>query len=309
MTRFTKQEMLDELRTIFLYEADHILMGAGDEAARLFIGFAPEDVVETEGSYCFLPSESVDLSRFNGHIAGAFDRGYEYAFRPSTLNTIDESEIQDLHSFMLGTPRAGGVRSASGETHVFMTPSGLCQQVADTAHARWKLEWVPERELGPFTTRELALLADMTEGAVRNAMADKSESGLRAIPGSKNPVTVEHAEASRWLSGRRGFVPTPDRPSTDRFLSEDLQSIQSSEALGQMIGRFLRRTFGHPKDAEKELGWPQATIDQWIDGSQTFDQDRARFLAQALDLEVPLFVGKALEVTLRRDEFLGKKGK
>ncbi len=49
MTRFTKEEMLSELRTIFLFEADHILLGAGEQAALGFIGIP----VPQEGQYCF----------------------------------------------------------------------------------------------------------------------------------------------------------------------------------------------------------------------------------------------------------------
>lgn len=41
MARFPKSEMLNELRTIFLFEADHILMGSGPEVAAQFIGFDP----------------------------------------------------------------------------------------------------------------------------------------------------------------------------------------------------------------------------------------------------------------------------
>jgi hypothetical protein len=293
MPRFTKDQMFNELRTIFLFEADHLLMGAGQEMAASFIGFDTGD----ESEYCHRPPADVDLSRFQ--ISGSFDRGYDYAFQPSVMNTLGEGEVQDLTVFMLGTLRAGGIDSG-GETHDFMTLEGLCQTVVDTVLARWKLEW-DSLKGHTFTTRELSLLADMTEGAVRNALADKSESGLRAVPGAKNPVTVEHAEALRWLKGRRGFIPSPSRPSEDRFLTEHLQNVQSTEALGLLIRRRLWDTFGSPEKAPAALGWSEADVEGWQKGAQVFREDQARKLAEALDLDVPLFVGKALEVTLRRD--------
>lgn len=293
MVRFTKDQMFSELRTIFLFETDHILMGAGPKMAESFIGFGVGD----EGEYCNRTPADVDLGRFQ--IAGAFDRGYDYAFRPGVTNALGEHEVQDLMVFMHGTPRAGGI-SSGGETHEFMTPDGLCQIVTDTVSARWKLEW-DSNQSHTFTTRELALLADMTEGAVRNALADKSENGLRAVPGTKNPVIVEHAEALRWLTGRRGFIPTPDRPLEDRFLTEQLQNVQSAEALGQLIDRRLWATFGSRDEALVALGWRSAEAESWLVGAQAFKADRARKLAEVLDLDVPLFVGKALEVTLRRD--------
>ena len=287
MARFTKAQMLDELRTIFLFEADHILIGAGTAAAETFIGLP-----EGEEQYHGYAPTAVDLNRFE--IAGSFDRGYEYAFRPSVLNNLGEGEVEDLSVFMLGTPKAG----AGGATHEFMTPNGLCQTVADTVHARWKLEWDGVLDL---TTRELALLADMTEGAVRNALADKSENGLRAIPGSKNPVMVEHAEALRWLRGRRGFISSPERASEDRFLTEHLRNIQSSEALGALISRQLWSAFGSPEKAPLALGWSEEELERWRNGTQTFSEEKAKQLALAFDCDVPLFVGKAQEVTLRRN--------
>jgi hypothetical protein len=294
MTRFQKEEMLDELRTIFLFEADHILMGAGEEAAENFIGIpVPED-----RQYCFESPAKVDLRKFQ--ITDMFVRGYDIAFFPSVLTAFDGSEFQDLNVFMQGIPHVGG-RSAGGETHRFMTPDGYCQMVADAAFARWKLEWDESgTDIHTFTTRELALLSNMTEGAVRNALADKTENGLRAIPGAK-PVSVEHNEALRWLTGRRGFIPSPRRPSEDRFLTEHLRDIRSSEALGKLIERQLWSAFGSPQQAPAAIGWTSDDVEQWCRGSFRFDESRARQLAQALDFDVPLFVGKALEVTLRRD--------
>ncbi len=215
------------------------------------------------------------------------------------LTAFDGSEFQDLNVFMEGTPRVGGI-SAGGETHRFITPDGYCQMVADAAFARWKLEW-DESGAGShtFTTRELALLSNMTEGAVRNAIADKSENGLRAT-GSK-PVSVEHEEALNWLKGRRGFIPSPQRPSEDRFLAEHLRDIRSAEALGNVVQRQLWSTFGSPEAAPAALGWTADEVEKWCRGSFKFDESRACRLAQALDFEVPLFVGKALEVSLRRD--------
>lgn len=288
MSAFTKEKMLDELRTVFLFEADHIRLGAGDNAAEAFIGFA----IGEESGYPPMDPALVDLSRFA--IAAAFERGYDFAFRPSVLNTMGEHEVQDLNSFMHGAPRA----SADGDTHAFMTSAGLCQTVADAVFARWKLEW---EKIGPFTTRELALLANMTEGAIRNALADKSDAGLRAIPGSKNPVKVEHAEALRWLRGRRGFIPTPDRPIDDRFLREHLRDLESAEALGSLVGRRILDVFGSSGQAPAALGWTPERVAEWMEGRQAFDEAEAMSLANRLGFDAPAFTGKALEVIRRRD--------
>lgn len=289
--------MLDELKTILMYTADHIIMGKGHAAARQFIGF---ETGET-GEYCFHSIADVDLTQFQ--IANKFANAFDFAFFPSVTNAIDESDFQDLIVFMHGTPKAGGI-SSGGETHIFMSPDGHCQTVADTALARWKLEF--DGGGHTFTGRELALLADMTEGAVRNALADKSENRLHAIPGTKNPVMIEHADALRWLKGRRGFTPFPDRPINDRVLRQQLHATETSEALGQLIRQRLLATHKSMSDVPVAFGWEAADVGHWIAGTQTFDAEKARALAHVLDLDVPLFVGKALEVTLRRDQNRGR---
>ena len=295
MPQFSKEEMFDELRTIFLFEADHILLSSGEDKATAFIGFPPGDA----GEYCHQSPSRVDLSLFSS-ITHSFDSGYDLAFRPSVICALGEGEVQDLMVFMDGTPRTGGI-SSGGEGHRFMTPDGYCQTVTDTVFARWKLEWDQGGDAGhTFTTRDLALLASMTEGAVRNALSDKSENGLKAIPGSK-PVSVEHAEALRWLAGRRGFVPWANRPGEDRFLTENFRELSSAEAFGKLISRLPWALGRSSQKAAAELGWTVTDLDAWYNGSFIFDASRAVQLGSALGMDVPLFAGKALEVALRRD--------
>lgn len=288
MPRVTKAQTLAELRTILLYTADHIAIGASWEAAEAFIGFEIERHVET---YTDADPARVDLSRF--HATELFECCYDYAFTPSYLTEHDGSLIQDIQVFMDGTPRCGG----GGEVHDFMSENGACRIVADAALARSNLdEGEPE-----LTTRELALLADMTEGAVRNALADKGENGLRAIPGRKNPVVVERAEALRWLEGRRGFVPSPRGFASDRVIPERIRAAQTPQELGRIIDRLAYYRFTHERPAAVELGWTPERFEAWCAGAQAFDEAEALQLAAAFSFDAPLFVGKAREVTLRRD--------
>jgi hypothetical protein len=289
MARFTKDEMLDELRTIFLYEADHIYLGKGAAFAEQFIGFPVPDA----GEFLNVDPKRVDLDGFE--IARTFDRAYDYAFRPSLLDQFDGSEQQDLNSFMLGIPHSGGIFSG-GEPHIFMTPDGLCQQVVDAVFARWGLD----EKNGNLSIRQLALLADMTEGAVRNALADKSDAGLRAIPGSK-PVEVEHAEAVRWLSGRRGFCPTPERPQDDSVLRENFRSAVTSSRLSTLLNRVIWNVFSGTAAFSSAVGITEEELAPWTDGTFQFDADRAERIALVIGLDVPMFVAKALETSMRRD--------
>jgi hypothetical protein len=292
MARNTKEQMLDELRTIFLFEADHVLISAGATRAESFIGFP----VGEDGEYLNESPKKVDLALFS-NIAGSFERGYEFAFNRSRLNNFGEHEVQDLRVFMEGTPRVGGI-SAGGATHQFMTPDGLCRIVADAAFARWKLEWKGD-DSETFTTRELALLANMSEGAVRMAIADKSDNRLRTIPGSK-PVAVEFDEAKRWLSGRRGFIPWPEHAADDRFLTRAIRDAETPKALGRLIHEVA--DFKPPDHLAEKLGWNADEVRAWFDGSFQFDAERARHLAKTLALDAPMLIGKALEVSMRSVE-------
>ena len=111
MGRFTKDEMLTELKVICLFEADHVLISSGDAKAKAFIGFPVGD----EGEYVHQSPSKVDLSLFST-ITASFERGYDFGFNRSRLNTFQEHEVQDLLAFMEGTPRTGGVSSAGASS-------------------------------------------------------------------------------------------------------------------------------------------------------------------------------------------------
>lgn len=292
MRRFTKEEMLGELRRIFLFEADHIALGAGFRQAEAFVGFTP-----TDGEYINDDPARVDLTRFQ--ISSKFERAYDFAFTPSLSTVIDE-EVQDLHVFLDGMPRVGGISLSAGEPNDMVGPEGRCRTVAAVALARWKLEI---DRTGEFSSRELALLANMSEGAVRNAMVEKGEAGLRAIPGSK-PVSVEYQEAKRWLSGRRGFIPLPLQPRNDVVLHAKLSEVRTVEEFTFFLRRHVS-VYGDPRPDVVQVMDRELTpeeLERWLDyGTFEFDLKKAQRIAEILDLDVALFVGKALEVALRRD--------
>lgn len=291
MAPFSETQMCDELGAIFLFEAEHIQLGAGPAYAENFIGFA------SEGSYVDEPVSRVDLDRFA--ITRIFRWAYAAAFTPSITQWSGGLEEHDeILTFMQGLPRIGSV--GGGEAHEFMGSNGFCQTVCDIIHDRWKLEWHDGGAGGhTFTTRELALLANMSEGAVRNAMADKTGNGLKAIAGSK-PVSVEHDEAWRWLNGRRGFVPIPRRPADDRYLHSELKDLDNAQAFGKFVAKQVALDTSSAETLVAS-GWEEADLAAWSGGSFIFARERTIQLAQALNLDVPLFVGKALEVALRRD--------
>jgi hypothetical protein len=79
------------------------------------------------------------------------------------------------------------------------TDVGHLQDMIDRLRARRTLD-----EGSFMSISELALLADMSERSVRNALIMEGTGRLNADKSGD----IENAEARRWLEGRRGFVPT-----------------------------------------------------------------------------------------------------
>lgn len=317
MSRFTKDAMMEELRFILLCQADHILLTASYDVAANFIGFGvglypTYKYMFQEGVHTHDDEEipEVDLSRFS--ITSLLKEAYDFAFTPSLFNDLNEGDVSKLVAFMNGVPRMGEY----GGAYSFTSNDGLCQTIVDAAHARWKLEM---ERAGTFSARELALLANMSEGAVRNAMSDKSASGLRIIPGEK-PAQVDQADAHSWLLARRGFIPTPTRPGQDSVLKERLAAVRTGKELGQLISlisgffdedghNFEESEHTHNSYFEVDrssgglaaLSWSRDEYTSWLNGTYSFDAGKAVALARALDLDGPTFAAKALEASLRRD--------
>lgn len=165
--------------------------------------------------------------------------------------------------------------------------------VLDAASARAAIDGQEGTWSGDLSIRQVALLADITEGAVRNALSQTGAASLTAVPGAK-PVRISVDEARRWLPGRRGYLPTPTGPSDDPIMNERLRGFDRMEQLTDFISRHAARRIG----STEALG---AAAAAWLDGSYTFDAAFARHIAEAIGADVPTFTGKALELALRRD--------
>lgn len=294
MPRFTRDEMLGELAGIFLLLADHLYLGAGARAAETFIGF---DLLD--GERYSREHTTADLARFD--ITRAFQWAYAAAFRPTSEWSdppLRVDQMFDLALFLENSPRI----DLNGNVPRFATPDGYCRQVAEAVVARWKLEHMPvesPEDRPTFSVRELALLADMTEGAVRNALSDKGENGLRTIPGLK-PVKIEHHEALRWLTSRRNFVPSGRSVESEPPFRKALREVEDAEELGRLIAHRIR-ALGDLGEAPALSEWSENALGRWCRGTFVFEVEAAARLGAALDLDVPLFASKALEVTMRRD--------
>ena len=280
MSRPSLSDLRLELAATLIVQAKHIvLVTDSPDQGEAFLGCDPEET----------NAEAVDLSRFP--IAAEIEALHAYAFAPTGDDLYDVNALHGMAHFLSSLPR----EDWDGSVHGFPSqgyPSAM-SDVLDAASARAAIDGQEETWTDELSIRQLALLADITEGAVRNALSQSGAAGLTAVAGAK-PVRISLEEARRWLPGRRGFRPTPTGPSDDPVLNERLRGFDRMEQLTDFISRHAVRRQG----SAEALGADAAA---WLDGSYTFDAAAARDIAETIGADVPTFVGKALELALRRD--------
>ncbi|WP_394155818.1 hypothetical protein [Loktanella salsilacus] len=280
MSRPTLSEVHRELAATLIVQAKHIALTAQNyDLGEVFLGSDPEQT----------HAEGVDLSRFP--IAAKIEALHAYAFAPTGDDLFNASALHGMAHFLSSLPR----EDWNGSVHGFPNlggPSAMAD-VLDAASARAAIDGQDETWTSDLSVRQVALLADITEGAVRNALSQTGAAGLTAVTGSK-PVRISIDEARRWLPGRRGFSPTPTGPSDDPIMNDRLRGFDRMEQLSDFIGRHAVRRLG----SVEALGVEAAG---WLDGSYTFDTSAAHVVAETIGADVPTFIGKALELALRRD--------
>lgn len=280
MSRPSLTDLHRELAATLIVQAKHIvLVTDSPDRGDAFLGCDPEDA----------RPEVVDLSRFP--IAAEIEALHAYAFAPTGDDLYDVNALHDMAHFLSSLPREdwdGSVHGFPGQG----SPSAMAD-VLEAASARAAIDGQEGTWTDDLSIRQLALLADITEGAVRNALSQSGAAGLTAVPGAK-PVRISLDEARRWLPGRRGFHPTPTGPSDDPIMNERLRAFDRMEQLTDFISRHATRRLGSTEALGAEAG-------AWLDGNYTFETSVARDVAEAIGADAPTFVGKALELALRRD--------
>lgn len=297
MAKFSKQDLQTELASALIVIGRQIELWSDDlKLATDFLSCGHETLALD------LRPDDIDVRRFP--MAQRILKAYDYAFAPTADDAPDLDGLHELADMLAGLPR----EDFSGNISAF--PSiGNESKIRDVCEAVWAraaIDGIDDGLTTELSIRQLALLADMTEGAVRNAMTLSGETGLAAIPKSK-PVRFDVDEARRWLSGRRGFVRTPSGPTNDPILNERLRMFERMEQLTDFIDRHAQRVFGSFRELVRAVGLEdEARAATWLDGTYQFDRETACALGSALGADASTFAGKTLELSLRRD--FGKGG-
>jgi hypothetical protein len=285
---FTKEDVLADLGAVLLGNACQIVLSTGSgELAEKYIGISLDEfsLGSMPGSW-ETDIEAIDLERF--HLAGQITSAYDFAFQTgdvTTRTTFNEDDWNDLEIFVAGASRC----SFGCEPTPLADENSNLRRALDMALARMNL-----RHGASLTIRQLALLADIGETAVRTSL---SADGIRT---EGKPAQLSAEIADGWLNKRRGFVPTLEpedvEDRTVQSTSVLLQNLPFANALTEIIE--LRNI--DKASVAKDTGLDVAWLGSLMTGeTENCDLDALQRLAVYLDTDVPLFVSRAVEATLR----------
>jgi hypothetical protein len=268
---FSREDLEQDLRKALLVQAGEIYWLANSDAADAFIGF-PLDIDGVEHGDQI---EQVDLIRFN--FARVIQNAYEGAFRtgPHPLSDEDVDELE----LMIGAISGGATRRYHSPVDL---PGSPLRRTMLSAYLRWKVSEgaLFDNKLDRSAVESLAVLADMTEQAVRNSL---NKEGLSPVKGK-----IDYEGIMRWLEQRRDFVPLreDERPEA-RWTWEAIHLLRTRPlpvAFEEIRTRDLR-----PKD-DHALASVEQKVMEALGRGGTPVQGDLRAYARHLRLAIDTFV-------------------
>lgn len=266
-----------------------------------------------------LAPEQVDIRRHR--IGRTLPLLYDYAYHAHQIQghvdwqdwATDYDDRQLFGEFLELTDTPGVFTSASdyvcGSTWRSSNNSGL-QEMLDRADARHRLDTGDA-----LTIKDIAILADMNERSVRNALRAEGENRLVSLDGEQ----VENHDALRWLRTRRGgFKET----IVTVFQDDDVPDCLSYGQIGPFIGHRISKLFPVSEDdlltapsswtqASRKLQWPVERLHAIAEDIGNIEIDECRPLARVLRVDPAWFTEqvlcalhpKEMELVLFRKEF------
>ena len=293
---FTRDEMAFETRRAALALAS-ILSNFGpgmaaDELAAKYLGVELEiydfDRVLDE-ELARIPVERHFLYQV---VMDAYDYAYQVGSRGLDDGTNVDERAHQVAAVLTGFPQT----DFNGEPSPLnrLGPQKL-RQVLETSMARYNLD-----SGGNLTVRDLALLANMGEAAVRTSL---SAEGIRTMAMGKGLGVVPNGDATAWLIGRRGFAPSarydgvldPGSSMHSIFGATNLDFVSALQKAIAIAGSNTAELAARADVSEQWLGQLAAPGEE-----AEVDLLALERLAKALSAPHPLFVGKAVTDLLSR---------
>ncbi|MCW3781565.1 helix-turn-helix domain-containing protein [Defluviimonas salinarum] len=267
-TPFSFEDLTYELRAARWCSASQAALEGGPEDGIRMLGFEAEFGPNESGT---LYVDQIDVSALP--ITQTFRRAYDFAFQVGDRHLFTEDDRMDLAAYRAGAARGDW----EGVTSPVARIDSKLSHVADMALARMNL-----LHGDALTIRDLCLLANMTEAAVRSALS------LDSIKTEGRPASLRAEVAEAWLKGRRGYVPTSDSGSdgyADR--NDAFADMPIREGLQHLIDNtgFFRNELAERADI------PVETFDRLYQGDLSdLTMPVVLRIARALSVDPPEFV-------------------
>jgi hypothetical protein len=279
---FRKDEAMNELKEILFVQASQISITLNPDVASQFLGV---EIETWDSALHDNDREKIDLKRFN--ISRLIDRAYDFAFQTGAYWQFDGDDWYEICGFSAGvTPH-----SFEGTQSPWLWDDGKVRHVVDMAIARYHLQ-----ENHTISIRGLSLLAAMTEAAVRNSL---SKEGIQT---TGKPASVESETARKWLSERRGFIPTRTNETQEKNWEQHISFQLDYHPFPEALSLIIRDVADG--DLEPIAGAAGISVDQlramMAGEEKVIDIERLSALSRALNVaDLPKFVAKAVEFALR----------
>lgn len=283
LDHFGIDQLHNELRGIFACMAEQVCVVAGGDAANAFLGLDLYEEHDGPLDYAFPADRFPDIDPGRFPITEIFEDVHRTVFSPNSDEDLPfEIEEAAMAAFLRAMPQ----QKVDGDRPAYLSREGKAVQLAEYAMAVARILRVlwgayrPGQRLG-LSAREIALLGQLNEGTVRNAMSGKKAAMKPfVLPDGSAWVPVE--VALRWLSERRGYRPRPV-PLTHVFgLTPDKSPSWFATALHWNAGSAAR--------IADELGWDEADVQAALNGEFPQDEFRQRRLAEVCRIDPDAFV-------------------
>lgn len=324
MTKFTKSEMMEELREIIFQYARGVSFALDGSIGYQVLFGGERRGYDNEVHQFMNPSAdsktygeqfSIDDFYVTKSISEFYDYGLQGIRNISTSSATDATEWTFAYGLIRDTSRSVLISEACNGTPV---DAGKCLYAAKAFFARLILDGFERTFVegceGPsdmLTIGEVAILADLDERTVRNATSKKAVNRLETAVVESN-IYIPRESALAWLQNKRGFNPTrigADLPAQTALSAQEFTSTDEAGDFARQNRERLGLDFG--KLAEiAGMGWTSKMLKSLEKGDIPDDEEQLCALGSAIGLNGQLFALRMIEVmkkqeiqTLRRRMF------
>lgn len=302
---FTKQELMNELRSVLVYFAHEIGRVYQFNYSYRLLGLKHDEIEINDFADPFLEHENeldtIEIDRF--WITPIVSQLYDYAFKGLLHPDLDWSVVdEDVKGFFDGLanfPIIDNNVSQLGSLPFYSIK--YCQHVIELGIARAYLNGDSDiadftgditKPSGTLTLNQIALLADIDEKTVRNLAGPKSKQPLKTISVS-NRTFVELDVARNWLKLRGQLLETVMTQDTSRDIS--LHGFTSVTDIYTFISDSRKKLQLSIEDFADKAELDLSIIKAAEAGELQFDPKTFVKIGQALNLNKTVFAKAALK--------------